>query len=82
MNSSKLLVVIAGLQVLTVAGQWLGQPSALSTASAQVPDAGGQRLEMIEQLKGTNARLDKMIALMEGGNLKVKAEMATEKNAK
>jgi hypothetical protein len=79
MNSTKLLVVIAGLQVLTVAGQWLGQTSALPVASAQVPDAGGQRLEMIEQLKGTNARLDKMIALMESGNLKVNATMDEKK---
>ena len=73
MKSSKLLIVIAGLQVLTVAGQWLGQgTSVLPAASAQIPDAGGQRAEMIDQMKGTNARLERLIALLESGNVQVK----------
>jgi hypothetical protein len=81
MNSTKLLVVIAGLQVLTVAGQWLGQTSALPMASAQVPDAGGQRHEMIEQQKATNAKLDRLISLLESGNVQVKTAV-NEKSAK
>ena len=80
MNSTKLLVVIAGLQVLTVAGQWLGQgTSVLPAAQAQIPDAGGQRAEMIDQMKATNARLDKLIGLLESGNVQVKTLPATEK---
>jgi len=56
MKSTKLLVVIAGLQLLTVAGQWLGQTSVVSTASAQVPDAGAQRIQIIDELKAVNAK--------------------------
>jgi hypothetical protein len=78
MKSSKWLVAIVGLQLLTVAGQWLGQPSMLPTASAQIPDAGGQRAEMIDQIKQTNARLDRLITLLESGNVQVKT-VASEK---
>ena len=80
MKSTKLLVAIVGLQVLTVAGQWLGQPSVVSTASAQVPDAGAQRIEMIDQLKAMNAKLDRLVSLLESGKLQV--QTATENDTK
>jgi len=67
---SKWIVVVVALQIMTVLGQWVGTPRA-TPAMAQVPDAGMQQHEIIEQLKGTNDRLDKLIALLSGGKLQV-----------
>jgi hypothetical protein len=82
MNSNKLLVIIAGLQILTVAGQWLGQPSVLPTVQAQVPDAGAQRNQIIDELKGTNAKLDRLVTLLESGNVHVKTTAVEEKETR
>ncbi|HZZ44635.1 MAG TPA: hypothetical protein VFE58_16995 [Tepidisphaeraceae bacterium] len=92
MNSSKLLCIVIGLQVLSLAGQYLGQPSLVSPVMAQMPDAGAQRAVMIEQLQGiradvkamaanstaTTARLDKIAALLEGGKLQVRVSSPDE----
>lgn len=70
---SRLLAWIVVLQVLTLIGQWTGRGTGSpATALAQVPDAGAQRLEIIDQLKGMNQRLDRLTDLLAGGNLQVK----------
>ncbi len=70
-STSKWLGVIVALQVITLIGQWVATPAA-TPAMAQIPDAGAQRLEIIQQLKGTNDRLDKLVTLLGSGNLQVK----------
>lgn len=70
-----LLAWILVLQVLTLFGQWSGRGTGVGgaeTALAQVPDAGAQRLEIINQLKDLNQRIDKLTDLLAGGNLQVK----------
>jgi hypothetical protein len=67
---SKWIAIVIALQIMTVLGQWVGTPRA-TPAMAQVPDAGLQRNQIIEQLKGTNDRLDKLISLLSGGKLQV-----------
>jgi hypothetical protein len=67
--TNKLLSAILVLQVVVLLTQWLGAP--ISTVQAQVPDAGLQRLEMIDQLKASNDKLDKMISILESGKLQV-----------
>ena len=62
MKSTKLLVAIVGLQVLTVAGQWLGQPSVVSTASAQVPDAGAQTPALALRVAGHDDLVGREVA--------------------
>ena len=47
-KTNKLLTAVVVLQALTLAGQWLN-PSYTSTAHGQVPDAGAQRLQQIEE---------------------------------
>ena len=75
MNNTRLLTVIILLQVLTIANQWFtgpAAPSLVSPAQAQVPDAGAQRLQIIDELKGVNDKLGKMVGMMESGNLQVR----------
>jgi hypothetical protein len=75
MKNQSVLYVVLALQGLLLAGQWLGQPG-LSTAQAQVPDAGAQRIAILDELKATNARLDRIAALLESGNLQVRTAPA------
>jgi hypothetical protein len=71
MKSTKILGVILALQVATLAGQWVSGNGGNSQATAQVPDAGSQRNQMIDQLKATNEKLDKLVTILESGKLQV-----------
>ena len=81
MKSAKLLTVVIVLQALILVGQWLGAPSLVSPAQAQIPDAGGQRQEIISLLKGTNDKLDRLIGILESGKLEVRVAGADENKA-
>ena len=72
MKTTKLLTVVVILQGLILMGQWLGAPSVLSPAQAQVPDAGGQRAQMIREREQLNAKTDKMLSLLDSGKLQVR----------
>jgi len=80
MNSSKLLVAVVVLQGLILLGQWTGS-GPLSPTWAQIPDAGGQRNQMIDELKAVNAKLDKLLDVLQSGKLQVRA-VAEEKEGK
>jgi hypothetical protein len=76
MNSNRLLAIVIVLQAVTLVGQWVTGPSFyVSPAHAQVPDAGAQRVQMIDQLKSINEKLDKLVSVLESGNLQVQAVM-------
>jgi len=79
MKSAKMLTVVVLMQALILVGQWLGSPQMVSHANAQVPDAGGQRLEMINELKSLNVRMERMVTLLESGKLEVKVQRADDK---
>lgn len=78
MNTSRLLVVVVALQSLILLGQWTGLP-ALSGAQAQVADPAAQRIAQIEELKAINVKMEKIIGILEGGNLQVKLANSDEK---
>jgi len=80
MKSSKLLVVIVVLQGLLLIGQWTGGRSSLPLAYAagDVPDPAGRQMAMIEELKNVNAKLDKVVNLLEAGDLQVKVAPTDE----
>jgi len=61
--------VILVLQILILINQWFG-PST-SPAVAQIPDAGAQNAQIIDELKHTNATLDKLLDVMQSGKLQV-----------
>ena len=77
-STAKWLAVIVVLQVVTLIGQWVAAPAA-APAMAQLPDAGAQRNEVINQLKGTNERLDRLVSILGSGNLQVKVAKTDEK---
>ena len=77
-TTPRLLTAVVVLQSLTLLGLWTGQPRA-GDAHAAIPDPGGQREAMIAELKVTNAKLDRLVQLLEGGKLKVTVEAGEEK---
>ncbi|MCS7033545.1 MAG: hypothetical protein NZ561_06065 [Phycisphaerae bacterium] len=78
MKSSRWLGVIVVLQGLILLGQWTGGPR-ISTVHAQVTDPGAQRLAIVEELRKTNSRLDRIIDLLESGKLQVSVPLPDEK---
>jgi hypothetical protein len=78
MKSSKLLSVVIALQGLILIGQWTGGHDYLTTARAQVPDPANRQLQMIDELKESNTKLDKIVGLLEGGNLQVKVQKSDD----
>jgi hypothetical protein len=92
MNTPKLLATVVGLQVLSLAAQFLGQPTLVAPAHAQLPDAGGQRAQMLDELKAiraelkslnastaaTSGRLDKIVTTLDSGKLQVRAASPDE----
>ena len=78
MKSSKLVAAVLVLQGLILVGQWTGGRNYLTTASAQVPDPANRQLQMIDELKATNGKLDRIIADLEGGSLQVKVQKSDD----
>jgi len=77
-TSSKLLAVIVVLQGLILLGQWTGS-GPVTPAMAQIPDAGGQRIQIIEELRSLNAKVDKLADTLRSGEVQVKVVAADEK---
>jgi hypothetical protein len=77
-TTAKWLGVIVVLQVVTLIGQWSLPLGNASVAHAELPDAGAQRNEVINQLRGVNDRLDRLTSILASGNLQVKVAKADE----
>lgn len=78
MKIEKMLGIVIVLQVVILAGQWLGQPAA-STARAEIFNPGERQLAILEEAKGANARLDKLLSYLQSGDLQVKVAKDDEK---
>ncbi len=83
MKSSKLLAVVVVLQGLILIGQWTGGRNYLPQAQAQVPDPANRQLQMLEELRSINTKMDRVVTVLEGGQLQVKvAKPDEDKGAK
>jgi len=82
MNSSntttKLLAAVVVLQGVILLGQWTGQ-GPVTPAHAQVPDAGSQRREIIDELKLMNGKLDRLGETLKSGDMRVSVNPAEKK---
>lgn len=75
----KLLTAVVLLQGLTLAGQWTGQPRVAAEAQAASPsdrDPATQRQQSVDELKAVNAKLDKLLTLLESGKVRVTVDAA------
>jgi len=78
MKSSKLLVAVIVLNSLILISQWTGS-SPVTPAYGQIPDAGGQRQQIIDELKTLNGKMDRMTDSLKSGEVQVKVAKPDEK---
>ena len=78
MKTEKLLGIVVVLQVMTLLGQWVGPVGSPSTARADVANPAERQLALLDEAKNTNARLDKLISLLQSGDVQVKVAKAEE----
>ena len=81
MRATRVWGVLIALQVMILAGQWLGNPALTPSAQGQPLDPGRDRMQMIDELKSMNSKLDRLVALLERGDLQVKVANSDEKKA-
>lgn len=72
MKTSKMLGFVIVMQAVILLGQWTLQPTA-RTASADVnlPNPSERQMEMIEELRALNGKMDHLISLAQSGDMKV-----------
>jgi hypothetical protein len=78
MKTEKLLGIVVVLQVMTLVGQWVGPVGSPSVARADVANPAERQLALLDEAKNTNARLDKLITLLQSGEVQVKVAKAEE----
>lgn len=62
---------LAAAPALTLLALWGGGPSATPAQAQGIPDSGAQNERIIDQLKATNEKLDRLITLLGDGKLQV-----------
>ena len=77
MKTNKLLAGILVLNGLVLIGQWTGH-GYVSAAGAQVPDPANRQMQMIDEMKQMNDKLDQIIGIMKGGDLQVKVQQSDD----
>ena len=82
MSNARLLTVVLVLQSLILAGQWLGAPSYVTSAHAQLGDPGRDRQQMLDEIRRTNDKLDKLTEILRSGDLQVRVVQPDENRAR
>ena len=80
MKTQRLLAAILFTQAILVLGMWTGH-GPVTPAYGQVADPGAQRIQIVDQLKELNGKMDKLMDLMQSGNVQVKVVASDEKKA-
>jgi hypothetical protein len=79
MRATRAWGILIVLQGLILAGQWLGAPSLQSAQAQPAFNPERDRTVMIEELKSANSKLDRLISLLEGGELQVRVTVPDDK---
>ena len=65
---------------LILISQWTGQNPVLTTpAYGQIPDAGGQRQQIIDELKQLNGKMDGLMSTLKSGDVQVRVPKEDKK---
>ena len=78
MKTTKLLVAIIVLQSLVLISVWTGH-GPVTPAYGQIPDAGGQRQQIIDELKTLNGKMDRMVDTLKSGDVQVRVPKEDKK---
>ena len=79
-HTNKFLVAIIALQGMLILGQWSGQPNtAHAKGETALPDPGARQLQMVDELKAMNGKLERLTALVQSGDVTVKVKQEPAK---
>ena len=78
MKTHKLLAIVIVLQGLILLGQWTGGVSYLTSAQAQIPDPANRQMQMVDELKKLNDKMEKVISILQTGEVQVKVAKPDE----
>ena len=75
------VLLTLNLWTLWTSGALQGGPEVATPAQAQgIPNAGAQRIEMINELKQQTGKLDQLITLLKSGQARVRVEAGAGNN--
>ena len=77
-----LICILTGLLAVIVVELWVGLPSSVPSAIAQIPDTALQRENILDEAKKTNRLLEKILDHLKSGTVKVKSESADKRGGK
>jgi hypothetical protein len=72
--SRALRFVLVFVLALTVMKVWMSPAPLIDTAQAQIPDAGTQRRELVDEMRRTNALLQQLSDTIQTQTFKVRVE--------
>jgi hypothetical protein len=80
-HTNKFLVAIIAIQGMLLVGQWSGRPNAAhAKVDAQnLPDPGARQLQIVDELKSLNGKLERLNALVQSGEVTVKVKQQDQK---
>ncbi len=81
MRATRAWGILIVLQGLILAGQWFGAPSLQSVQAQPAFNPERDRTIMIEELKSINSKLDRMVSILERGDLQVRVNTPDDRNA-
>ncbi|MBI5765122.1 MAG: hypothetical protein HZA51_16525 [Planctomycetes bacterium] len=76
-----LLVTLTLLLAVIAVELWIGQADR-NTVSAQIPDTGLQRQNIVEEARRTNQLLEQILTQLRTGTMKVRSESADKPEGK
>jgi hypothetical protein len=79
MRATRAFGILIVLQGLILVGQWAGSPSLVTPAQAQPADPGRDRQAMLDELKELNGKMDRLIGILEKGELQVRTVSPDDK---
>ena len=79
MKTSKLLGIVIVLQVLLLIGQWVAPTASTARADIPLPNPSERQLAMLDELRTLNGKMDRLISVLQSGNLEVKVAKSDKK---
>ena len=72
MKTEKLLGIMIVMQGMILVGQWAGPVGSPRVAQAEAFNPSERQLAILDEAKQTNSKLDKLITLLQSGDVTVK----------
>jgi hypothetical protein len=73
-TTHNLLIAAVVLQGALIAGQWLGSSPAMARNDLNLPDPGARQLQIVDELKLLNSKVESINATLTSGQMRVRVE--------